>query len=142
MLYGIWRSHVPRTASKPNLSEKEETVLKAFANSRTHEARMVQRARKVLMAAGGESDVAIACKLGITVDTAGKWRGRFIVERLDGLKDRPRSGMPPKYDPEKTVKAILSKLVEPPPKGQQACGTERRWPPRRWTCLTTRYVVS
>jgi transposase len=81
---------------------------------------MVQRARIVLMAAAGESDVSIARKLGITVDTIGKWRGRFITERLDGLKDRPRSGKPPKYDPDKTKKAILSKLGEPPPKGQQS----------------------
>jgi transposase len=111
---------VPRTAEKPKLSEEEAAALKFFANGRTHEARMVQRARIVLMAASGASDVAIASKLGVTVATVGKWRGRYIKERLDGIKDRPRSGKPPKYDPDKTRNAILSKLGEPPPKGQQS----------------------
>jgi transposase len=33
--------------------------------------------------------MAIAARLGISVDTARKWRRRFAAEGLEGLKDRP-----------------------------------------------------
>jgi transposase len=52
------------------------------------------RAQIVLAAAMGRSTARIARDLGISEDTARKWRGRFAARRLDGLEDLPRSGRP------------------------------------------------
>ena len=52
------------------------------------------RARIVLLAARGRPNTQIAGQLGITADTARKWRTRFAEYRLAGLADRPRSGRP------------------------------------------------
>jgi DNA-binding CsgD family transcriptional regulator len=71
---------MPRTAEKPGFNEEEAAVLRGRANSRTFEAVTARRARIILTAAGWESDVAIAARLGITVFTVGKRRRRFIGE--------------------------------------------------------------
>ena len=52
------------------------------------------RAQIVLDAARGRGNARIAADLGISVDTARRWRGRFAARRLDGLNDLPRSGRP------------------------------------------------
>jgi transposase len=52
------------------------------------------RAQIVLEAARGRSNARIAAGLGVAVDTARKWRGRFAELGLPGLEDRHRSGRP------------------------------------------------
>ncbi len=52
------------------------------------------RAQIVLAAARGRASARIAADLGISVDTARRWRGRFAARRMDGLNDLPRSGRP------------------------------------------------
>lgn len=68
------------------------------------------------MVAHGESDVAIAARLGITVFTVGKWRW-FIGEGLECLSDRPCSGKLRSMTPFETRNAILSKLEKSAHKG-------------------------
>jgi hypothetical protein len=48
----------------------------------------------VLQAAQGVSHAAIAAGLRVCLDTVRKWRRRFAVKGLDGLKDGARSGRP------------------------------------------------
>ena len=55
------------------------------------------RALIVLAAAAGQANAAIAAELGVCTDTVRKWRRRFAVSRLGGLKDAPRSGRPPAF---------------------------------------------
>ena len=50
------------------------------------------RAKIVLLAAEGVSNLAIAERLGITRVTVATWRRRFAERRLDGLLDEPRPG--------------------------------------------------
>jgi transposase len=52
------------------------------------------RAQIVLAAARGRANARIAADLGISEDTARKWRGRFAARGLEGLKDLPRRGRP------------------------------------------------
>jgi transposase len=52
------------------------------------------RAQVVLAAARGRANGRIAADLGIRVNTARKWRGRFADRGLEGLKDLPRPGRP------------------------------------------------
>ena len=42
----------------------------------------------------GKPNTAVARKLGLTYQTVGKWRQRFLERRLDGLLDEPRPGAP------------------------------------------------
>ena len=109
---------MPRIAESPICSREDLEILKKLSASCTHEARMVERANIILLAHDGLTDTDIADELAITLPTVGKWRRRYIEEGLDGLFDRPRSGRPPIYEPNATRTAILSKLEEPPPKGQ------------------------
>jgi transposase len=71
-----------------------------------------QRARIVLLAAGGIANQAIARKLGIAPNTVIKWRKRFCTQGVAGLKDRPRSGRPSVFAPAVVaeVKAIACEL--------------------------------
>jgi transposase len=55
--------------------------------------------------------------LGLTIQTVGKWRQRFIEKRLDGLLDEPRPGTPKKLS-EADVDRVLGMTMEPPPNKQ------------------------
>lgn len=45
-------------------------------------------------------------------DTARKWRGRFVSDAFDGLRDRKRCGRPPRFTPvqQAQVKALACEL--------------------------------
>ena len=81
------------------LSEFERRVLSGRARSVRTEHRDRVRARIVLAAAAGNANAGIAARVGVCVDTVRRWRARFAVRRLAGLKDDPRSGRPPVFTP-------------------------------------------
>lgn len=56
--------------------------------------RLAVRARIVLVRAEGLDYKAVAARLGSTGQTVGKWRSRFVRDRLAGLHDEYRSGTP------------------------------------------------
>src|SRR5271166_5185171 len=56
-------------------------------------------------------------QLEVRPNTVIDWRRRFAAEGIAGLRDRPRSGKPPRYTGE-FRKQVLATLEEPPPQGQ------------------------
>jgi transposase len=90
--------------------------LESRLRAATTEQRQLLRIRIVLEAADGFGTREIARELDTTPTTVSLWRGRFARQRLDGLKDLPRSGTPPIYS-EATDKRIRAVLDRPPPKG-------------------------
>ena len=77
-----------------SLSEPDRRELERRVRTQRAEHREVLRAQIVLLAADGEENATIASWLGISVNTASKWRKRFVEEGLKGLADRKRSGRP------------------------------------------------
>jgi hypothetical protein len=76
------------------LSEAERAELEGWARRRKTAQALALGARIVLRAAAGSSNTAIAAELGVAKHTVGKWRERFARDRLEGLRDEPRSGAP------------------------------------------------
>ncbi|CAK6692587.1 hypothetical protein BBFGKLBO_01265 [Synechococcus sp. CBW1107] len=79
------------------LSEDEAQQLRALANSRSLPHSIVQRAQIVLACGAGETNTAIAKRMGLTGMTVGKWRKRYRDLGLEGLHDELRPGRPRTY---------------------------------------------
>src|SRR5204863_5916445 len=87
------------SAVEITLSESERLELERRAAKLTLPYRDVQRAKVVLYAAEGLSNVEIAGRLGLCSKVVGQWRRRFRERRLEGLEDHPRSGRPRRFSP-------------------------------------------
>ena len=81
------------------LTESERAALEAAAGRLTGAFRDVQRARIVLYAADGLSNVQIAARLDTSTSVVAKWRRRFCEGRVEGLADQPRAGRPCVFPP-------------------------------------------
>jgi transposase len=83
------RPIAPLTVSAEERERLEEWVRRP----KTAQA-LAQRSRIVLECAAGQPNTVVANRLGITHQTVGKWRQRFLEQRVDGLLDEPRPGAP------------------------------------------------
>jgi transposase len=93
-----------RVAPPVTLNSSQRETLQQWARSRSLPARQIERARVVLLAAEGNTDMEIAASLNISNQKAARWRKRFLQLDLAGLvKDAPRPGRKP---------AISSKVKE------------------------------
>jgi len=78
------------------INDSQRATLDQWARSRSLPARQVERARVVLSAADGKSDLEIAADLRIGNHKVARWRKRFLAFGLPGLeKDAPRRGRKP-----------------------------------------------
>lgn len=99
------------------LTESERETLGRWARRRRSSAGLAQRSRIVLECAKGESNTAVAERVGVSIPTVRRWRGRFAERRLDGLLDEPRPGQPRKVTDEKVEEVIVKTLESEPPDG-------------------------
>ena len=82
-----------RRAPPISLTPLEQARLEAWAALRRSAERLAVRAQVVLEASRGNTNGAIALKLGIDPETVGRWRRRFALHRIEGVwRDAPRSG--------------------------------------------------
>jgi DNA-binding CsgD family transcriptional regulator len=86
------RTGRPKATLKLNEDEKRE--LTSLAHRSRSAPALAHRARIVLACAEGDDNQAVARKLRVTPATVGKWRNRFVQDRLEGLYDEPRPGAP------------------------------------------------
>src|SRR5947209_4034116 len=100
---------MPKRATAVLLSETEQDGLLQITKRHRSEQQVVLRARIVLAAAQGHSNVQIARELGINVDTVRLWRDRWVglqgidletLSLLERLHDAPRPGVKPKFGSE------------------------------------------
>jgi transposase len=97
------------------LSDEERADLRALASRRKTAQALALRARIVLACAEGNQNKEVAAKLGVVEMTVGKWRRRFVEDRLEGLRDGPRPGAPRTVD-DARIEATISKTLESLPK--------------------------
>lgn len=84
-----------RVAAKIVLTGEQRKTLERWARGRTTPERLVRRAKIVLLAADGKSNLEIAAATGIERTIVGRWRNRFAEAGLAGIeKDAPRGGRP------------------------------------------------
>jgi len=76
------------------LTDDERDTLVRWSRRPTTAQALAARARVILGCAAGQSNTAVARELRLTKQTIGKWRTRFLSQRLDGLVDEPRPGAP------------------------------------------------
>ena len=98
------------------LSEAEREELVALTLRRKTAQALALRARIVLACAEGQANKVVAARQRVTQQTVGKWRARYIEQRLDGLLDAPRSGAPRTID-DARVDAVIAKTLESVPAG-------------------------
>jgi len=82
------------------------------------------RARLVLACADEPSNVVVAKRYRCNRSTVGRWRSRFIRDRLDGLYDEPRVGGPRQISDEE-VEAVVVKTLETKPDGHTHWSTRK-----------------
>jgi len=97
------------------LSEAERAELMSLASRRKTAQALALRARIILACAEGGQNKAVAAELGLDRQTVGKWRRRFVEQRLDGLHDEPRSGAPRTIDDARIEAVIVRTLESLPP---------------------------
>lgn len=94
------------------LRDGDDFELARRVRSRSIPSGAAQRARIILLASRGESNLSIAELVGVSRPTVISWRARYDADGLAGLEDDARSGRPRSLDHREIVSATLM----PPPK--------------------------
>ena len=97
-----------------DLDATERRELQSLARAQKTGQAMARRARIVLAAAAGMENQAICVEVGADANTVGKWRRRFAADRLDGLLDEPRPGIPRKIGDDDIADTIRRTLETTP----------------------------
>ena len=107
-----------RPCTPITLSLAEEAELNKLIRAPRTQRRHADRARIVLEAFHGKSNIEIATLMRTRPATVSKWRIRFEQEGLMGLRDDFRPGRPRiQEDSENLRRRILECLDAPPPAG-------------------------
>lgn len=99
--------------NKIKLTQIELVELQTLTRSTKIEKRIAERANIILSWHEGLSFVETKNKLGVSQVIINKWRKRFIEQKIDGLKDLPRSGKPPIYSAAEKARVIKLATEKP-----------------------------
>jgi transposase len=99
------------------LTGVEHATLTSLANRSRTQPHVARRARLILLCAEGLANTVVAQKLRVRAQMVGKWRRRFVRDRLDGLYDEPRPGAPRTVRDE-DVERVVTRTLETTPRGQ------------------------
>ena len=100
--------------SELKLSVQENNQLVEWTRRHKTSQALALRSRIVLACAQGADNSEVARRCRVTRQTVGKWRSRFLEQRLDGLLDEPRPGAPRKLDDARIESLIVTTLNERP----------------------------
>ncbi len=82
--------------------------------SRSIPAALTLRAKIVLACEREPSNVVVATRLGVGPHTIGKWRNRFIANRIEWLYDEMRTGRPRTVEDEAVAELLTKALARKP----------------------------
>jgi transposase len=99
------------------LTEEERDRLQSLAHRARSQSLLARRARVVLACAEGLNNKAVAKKLRCSLGMVGKWRSRFLKQRLEGLYDEPRPGAPRTVS-DAQVEQVVIRTLESTPRGE------------------------
>src|SRR6202050_2696005 len=85
---------MPNRVRLLTVPDRDRAELERRARAEGAPARVVERARIVLLAADGLTGAQIAERAGCTEPTVIKWRRQYAEDGLAGLEDAPRPGGP------------------------------------------------
>src|SRR5204862_6631930 len=108
MVHGRW--FMPLTVSV-EVPPRDREVLASWVRSPSIRAGLAQRARLVLLAAGGAGTNEIVRRTGGSKPTVIAWKRRYAAEGVGGLGDRPKPGKPRTTD---DVGIVLPTRARPP----------------------------
>lgn len=103
-----------RRAQQIQLTEEQRAELKKLVSTGTSQARVLTRARIILMAAKGEGNQQIADALGVSWRTVIRIKARFKEEGIEAIKERARPGRPPRITGEIEAKLVMLACSSPP----------------------------
>src|SRR2546426_904156 len=98
------------------LNREERRELESLAHRSRSVPALARRARIVLACAEGQDNKGVAHRLRATPATVGKWRTRFVRERLAGLYDEPRPGAPRSITDDE-IEQVVVRTLESTPRG-------------------------
>ena len=104
---------MPRRANPLTLTAAERHELERRVRARTSRQQEAQRARIVLGAAAGATNVDIGVAVGVARHTVQCWRERFATARLAGLADRPHQPPPRRYGPDRQAQVVVLACQQP-----------------------------
>jgi len=96
------------------LTGEEREQLVRWSRRATSAQALALRSKIILGCADGADNVSVAGALGCSSATVGKWRRRFVAERLDGLSDDPRPGAPRSVRDDQVEQVIVATLERTP----------------------------
>jgi len=96
------------------LTTEDRETLERWTRRPTTAQALAQRARMILGCAAGKTNTRVAHEVGVTKQTVGRWRVRFLADRVDGLLDEPRPGAP-RTVTDAQIEALLTRTLETRP---------------------------
>ena len=108
---------MPNRVRLLRVSDADRAELERRVRDRGAPARVVERARIVLLSEQGLTGRQVAERVGCSEPTVVLWRRRFGQGGLSALDDRPRPGGPPTVLTDQVRDQILTATLTPPPAG-------------------------
>src|SRR3989337_3564723 len=96
------------------LEPEEREYLERQVRRRRVARSMSERCRIILRCADGIQSKVVAAELGVHEHTVGKWRRRFLKDRVEGLLDESRPGRPRTIDDDQ-VAAVIERTLRSTP---------------------------
>jgi transposase len=97
------------------LSSDERAYLERRARRHRVARSLSERCRVILRCADGVPSKSVARELGVHEHTVGKWRRRFLKDRIEGLLDETRPGRPRTIDDDQ-VAAVIERTLRSTPR--------------------------